>query len=414
MASKRIAFTEDRLERLKAPDAGRDVYHDTTTPGLIVRVTATGTKTYSVYKKLAGKPVRHTIGQVGSITLKAARDAAAVAAGKMPLGVNPNVEKRDRAAKKVTVAQLWEHYLTQHAKARKRSWQEDEKRYKRHLLGWSSRALASITTGEIQSLHNRVGKKSGIYEANRLRSLLHKMFALSRRVGFTGPNPVTGIERFKEESRERFLGAEELPAFFTALDNLRIKSPTCADALELCIWTGARKGNIVSMEWDELNLDQLVWIIPGDKHKNGRAVNVPLVPQAVTIIQRRKATTKDKYVFPGRRHGQHITDLTRPWKTLLADAGLKDIRMHDLRRTAGSWMTATGASLPIVGKALGHTSTAATAVYSRLALDPVREAVLKATEAIEAAKERKSEKPVKVASVAISPATSPASHAAAR
>ena len=267
MASKHRSFTEDRLDRIKPPSTGRDVYHDTTTPGLIVRVTTAGSKTYSVYKKLSGKPVRHTIGQVGAITLKAAREAAAAALGKMPLGVNPNVEKRDRAAKKVTMGELWAHYLESWAKRRKRSWGEDEKRYKRHLLGWEKRALASITKNEVEAMHDRVGKKSGIYEANRLRSLLHKMFAISSKVGFFGQNPVTGIERFTESSRERFLGAEELPAFFTALEKLRTKSPTCADALELCIWTGARKGNVISMEWSELNLNQLVWTIPGGKHK---------------------------------------------------------------------------------------------------------------------------------------------------
>ena len=409
MANKPRSFTEDFLARIKPPTAGRDVYRDTTVPGLIVRVTAAGTKTYSLYKKVGKKPIRFTIGEVGAITLKDARSAASVAMGKIPQGINPNVEKKQRRAKQVTMAQLWDYYLTAHAKPRKRSWAEDEKRYERHMQGWANRSLESITSTEIQALHNRVGKDSGHYEANRLRALLHKMFAISRHVGFNGQNPVTGIQRFEEDSRERFLGAEELPQFFTALEKLRVTSPTAADALELCIWTGARKGNVVSMVWDELNLEQLVWIIPGAKHKNGKPVNVPLVPQAVAIIERRKAVTKGQFVFPGRRHGKHITDLTKPWKSLLDDACLKDVRMHDLRRTAGSWMAATGASLPIVGKALGHTSTAATQIYARLALDPVRTAVLKATEAIQDAKDRKAEQPVKVASVAISHTPAPSS-----
>ena len=136
------------------------------------------------------------------------------------------------------------------------------------------------------------------------------------------------------------------------------------------------------MEWSEVNLDRAVWIIPGSKVKNGKSTTLPLVEPALAILRQRKELSKSKFVFPGRRHGRHIMDLTKPWAALLKKAALEGVRMHDLRRTAGSWMAATGASLPIVGKALGHTTASATAVYARLDLDPVRQAVDKAATAM--------------------------------
>ena len=147
-------------------------------------------------------------------------------------------QQQEQRRSSVTLADLWTFYLDEHAKPHKRSWRVDQQRYDRHMGQWKDWPLSEIDDGEIQALLNRVGKKSGHYEANRLRSLLHKMFALSHRVGFDGRNPVHGIERFPEESRERFLHADELPRFFAALAELRIDSPTAADALELCLWTG--------------------------------------------------------------------------------------------------------------------------------------------------------------------------------
>lgn len=347
-------------------------------------------RTFYVYKKMDGKPERIRLGTVEELTVDDARKATAAKIGKYASGENPQEAGR-RKATTVTLGELWTYYLEHHAKPRKKSWRDDEKRFNRHLQGWKPCRLAEITSAEIQALVNHVGDKSGFYEANRLRSLLHKMFALSRHVGYEGRNPVHGIERFPEESRERFLHADELPKFFAALTELRASSPTAADALELCVWTAARKGNVVSMEWSELNLDRAVWIIPGRKFKNGKDTTIPLVAQALTILNRRKATSKSDFVFPGRRHGQHIMDLTRPWKTLLASAGLDGVRVHDLRRTAGAWLASTGASLPQIGKALGHRSTAATMVYARLDVDPIRQAMMKSTSAIQAATEAKSE-----------------------
>jgi integrase len=385
-----VAFTTTWLSKLRPPASGREVYHDTTLPGLCLRVTPDGLGSYSIYKKFRGKPLRVTLGRADQLTLKQARDLAAVALGKIAAGINPNEEKREQEQQEtrdsLTLGALWGYYLTSHAKPKKRSWKVDEQRYERHLKKWAGKPLAAVTGAAVESLHNEVGEKSGHYEANRLLSLLHKMFGTAPKIGFDGPNPAHGVERFAEESRERFIQPDEMPRFFEALATLQEESPVAADAIEVTLWTGQRRGNVLSMEWDELALQRGEWTIPGAKSKNGKPITVHLPEPAMTILLARLQTRgASPYVFPGRRHGKPLVDPYKPWKALLKASGLKDLRPHDLRRTMGSWQTATGANVQVVAKTLGHADLASTAVYARLNLDPVKQAVNTAVAAMQAA-----------------------------
>ena len=108
-----------------------------------------------------------------------------------------------------------------------------------------------------------------------------------------------------------------------------------------------------------------------------------LSPESVEILQRRRAEVDgSEYVFPGCGKTGHLVEPKTPWQHVVKRAKLNDCRMHDLRRTLGSWQAAGGASLLIIGKSLGHRSESATRVYARLAADPVRESVEKATVAM--------------------------------
>ena len=382
-------LTQDSVRKVKPPAVGRKYIYDTTQPALALCITATGSRTFYLVKRLNGKYVRTPIGKVGEFTVQQARDAVASKLGNAVIkGIDPVEEKREqrlqRAREHTTLGDLWEYYFEQHAKPHKRSWRQDEKRYNRHLSSWATKPLDQITPADVERLHTNVGKKAP-YEANRLLALISTMFNKASKIEFDGDNPCKGIAKFQESQRERFLHRDEIPAFFNALEKLRIASPTAADVLEMCVWTAAQKENVMSMEWADLNIDRGLWIIPGGKHKNGKPVNVPLVPQAIAILGRRKHGADPKYVFPGRRRGKHIVNLAKPWNRLLETAGLKGVHIHDLRRTAGSWMAAGGTSLHLIGKALGHASTSATSIYARLDLDPVRAAITGAAAAIQAA-----------------------------
>ena len=137
------------------------------------------------------------------------------------------------------------------------------------------------------------------------------------------------------------------------------------------------------MAWAEIDFDEETWKIP--KSKNGDPITIALPPEAMEILIRRKgeATLNAQSVFPSTRSKSgHIEDPKKEWAEVLEQSGLKGLRLHDLRRTLGSWQARQGASLLVIGKSLGHRSTQATAIYSRLDLDPVRESVQQATAAM--------------------------------
>jgi integrase len=296
-------------------------------------------------------------------------------------------EERRKLRAQPTLDDLFKYYLEQHAKVhkRERSWQDDEKQYRRYLTDWRTRRLATIRQSDIKTLHTKLGTDHGHYAANRLLALLHKMFNEAAGMGFTAANPAHGVRKYREESRERFLQPDELRRFIVALD--AEPDANMADVFWLLLLTGARRGNVCAMEWVHIDLSSAVWTIPPSAAKAGYAITIPLTSKAVEILQRRKAANLkgSEYVFPSYGKTGHITEAKAAWKLLLKRAGIVDLRLHDLRRTMGSWQAATGASLPIIGKSLGHRNVSTTAIYARLNIDPVRASVNKATDAMLAA-----------------------------
>jgi integrase len=141
------------------------------------------------------------------------------------------------------------------------------------------------------------------------------------------------------------------------------------------------------MRWGELNLEQGTWKIPRTKTEDSQTVTLPL--EAIEVLRARKRETSSVFVFPGNGRTGHLVEPKTGWKRILERAGIKDLRIHDLRRTLGSWQAITGSSLPIIGKSLNHKNASTTQIYARLNLDPVRESVQKATVAMIQAGNRK-------------------------
>lgn len=369
----RIAFTMARLERLQAPEAGRVYYHDTGCPGLCICVTSAGSKTFYLYRWYDGHPEQERIAKYPAMNVEAARRWVQQAAGK-------DVRTLRRARREEpTLELLWQHWEA-FAKPRKRSWAEDERQYNVFLKPWANRRLSSIKKADVAGLHAKVGRDRGPYAANRMLALLKAMFNRADDIGHQGDNPAAGIEKFPEVSRDRFLQADELRAFFEALF---AESEVWQAFFLTALLTGARRANVQAMRWADVDLDRGLWLIAATEAKAGKPLVVPLSPQAVAILEaHRKATNGSPYVFPGRGKKGHLVEPKGAWRRICKRAGLADCRPHDLRRSLGSWMAISGSSLPIVGKALGHTQASTTQIYARLSVDPVKAAVTTAADAM--------------------------------
>ena len=356
----------------------RMYFYDTTVRGFGIYVTKKGVKTFFVYRKVDGRPVRIILGRTDEITLERAREKAANIHSQIAEGINPQ-EKKHAIRQEITLGELWVLYWERHAKPFRACRRNDESLYRLYLLPWADKKLSSINTNAIRDLHHRVGRDKGIVRANHVHALIRLMFNKAIEWGWTKPNPAYAIKRFKEHSRERFLSVQEMKAFLVALD----KEPceTVRDYLYISLFTGARRSNVQAMRWQDVDFDSAHWIIPITK--NGKPHIIPLVEQALEILKRRKLKTNNPWVFPSvRSKSGHLENPMPIWNDVLKRAGIENLRIHDLRRTLGSWQAALGSNSYVIGKSLGHSSQHATAIYARLDLNPVRQSVSKAVQAM--------------------------------
>ena len=390
MATKKIAFTNKRLMAIKPPKSGRTYIYDTKMPGLTLCITAADTRTYYVYKWYDGKPQRIKLGRFDEITIDNAREAAQTELGKIAQGLDPMAERRTRRQEKI-LDDLWGDWLEVHAKPRKKTWQDDERQYKKYLEPLHKRRLSALTTAKIASWHAKIGKDSGHTQANRCKALLSTLLGYAVQIGALPTNPCRSVPRFPERSRERFLLPAEMKAFF---DALKVAGEPWHDFFQLALFTGARRGNVAAMAWSEIDFDRMTWTIPGNKTKNGRPAVIALAPPAVLILKSRlEAAIDSPWVFPSYSASGHVEDPRKAWERIREASGLTDLRMHDLRRSLGSWQAIAGASMAVIGASLGHADLKSTQVYARLQLDPIRQSVEGAAAAmLEAAKPKKTKK----------------------
>lgn len=440
----RINFTKAVLDGLAVPvDGQRFVFHDVKTPGLELRITSKGAKTFSLRRRVKGGELeRHTIGRYPDVSVDQARRHAAALTGHLAVGESVVAAKRLRKSQ-ITFADLFGQYLARHSKPRKRTWREDESKYKAYLarlLG--PRKIQDITRQEIAAVHSKITADGHSTTANRVLALASSVFGWGISAGLGETNPARGIKRNPERSRDRFLQPDELPRFFRAL--AVEPNETIRDFFLMCLLTGARRSNVLTMRWRDISFERAEWRIP--RTKNNTAQVVTLTPEAVKLLEDRRGMQEAResregadakeliYVFEGTGKRGHLIEPKKGWERVLlragalgfvealahkaqwpgnvereavdlaltlpaqamekyaeegrllhlkpADFAIEDLRVHDLRRTLGSWQARTGASLAIIGKSLNHKSVQTTAIYARLDQDPVRASVRRATDAM--------------------------------
>lgn len=373
-------FTKKDIEALPIPEPGkRDTYHDTKITGLQLRITSTGIKTFSVYRRVkGGNPERVTIGRYPDRTIEQARELAAKINLHIIAGKNPADWLRE-AKLEMTLNDLFQEYMERRAAFSRRP-DKPQATYRLYLSDWSNRKLSSIRHEEVDRLHKKIGRNIGRVTANIALKLLHVMFnkAINEWRIWKGENPAHGIAKFPEQSRDRFLQSDELPKFFEAV--AKEENETIRDYVLMSLLTGARRSNVLAMRWQDISFNRHEWRI--EETKNGTPQTVALSPEAIEILQNRKHSDSAIFVFPGSGKSGHLEEPKKGWKRILERAGIDNLRIHDLRRTLGSWQAKTGASLAIIGKSLNHKNQNTTAIYARLDLDPVRDSVNKATSAM--------------------------------
>lgn len=363
-----------------------DLRYDEQVPGLALRVYPSNSKSFVLrYRTSSGRTRLLTLGRYGVLTLPEARDRARRALVNVGDGADPASDRR--AAKRATAFRRFaDIYLEDHAKVKKKSWRDDERRINRELLGrFGSRTLREISRADIAALHREIGARAP-YEANRVLALLQVMFSLAIEWEYLtdAPNPAKGIGRFKERERDRFVTPQEMPRLAAAIE--QEPNPYIRAAVWLYLLTGLRKAELLGSRWAGLDRDQRTLRI--EDTKAGRPHVVPLSTAALEILDSLPRQHGSPFIFPGNRAGQPLKGFDKNWRAIRERAGLLDVRLHDLRRTTGSWLVGGGASLPLIGKVLNHSNPSTTKKYAKFADDAPRAALEEYAERLMAAAER--------------------------
>lgn len=397
---KAFSFTEARVEeaiRLVARGAvatdgeGRRLWRDSGSPnGLYLRASATGGTYYRIHKQ-RGRKIKTRIGDALTMRVSTAREAAKkLAGGDQTAAAKPIRVRTDG----VTVKQAWDAYIADVASGdfvagRKPTAASTIESYRimfnAHVLKKYGGKSLHFLASKVQELHR--GLKAKPVTANRLVQVIRNLFTHAARTGkWDRPNPTLdpitgrGLRKYTVAARERHLTTAEASRVlaFSATE-----PQPWRDFWQLLIMTGVRASTLREMKWAHLDLrvTDSTWAIPTTK--NGDPHIVPLVETAVAVLRERLAAApkhKGKpasvWVFPMRDDPKKcIADLDHAWNRVKENAPLDDtVRIHDLRRTAGSWATQGGAPLPAVGKMLGHRSHNSTAVYARADIGAARKA----------------------------------------
>jgi len=407
---ERFKFSKTSLISLALPEHGkRSTVYDTEVQRLALRITSAGTKTFYVVKRTGANITWIKLDSFPDMAVEQARKQAETVMGEFAGGTNRATVKRALKLEP-TFAEVFEGFLISKRKRSGKSLADKTKKdytdlLRLHFGEIKKTKLSEITRTSIKTLHLKMSKNSPA-QADKAVALIGAVFTFAiDRESFIGINPAARIQKNEAISRDRFVTAEELPYVLGA-----IMESTQRDFFLLALLTGARRGNLQSMAWRDLNLESGVWRIPITK--NGDPQVVPLGVEAVTVLTARKVSpeARSEFVFPSSGKTGHLVEPKTAWAKILERASLKrlkvllkaeegedllalaakrkikpeeyevsDLRPHDLRRTLGSWQAINNASLAIIGKSLGHKTHQATAIYARLSIDPIRQSVSAAT-----------------------------------
>lgn len=364
------------------------IVFDTELPGFGIRVMPSGKRFFLIQYRRHGRTRRVMIGQFGPVTAEIARKEAIRMLGDVRGSDGDPAAIRDRERQSATMPELGARFLTEYVTVRcKPSTQAEYKRCVELFINpfFGKQRVRSVSTADVAEMH---GAHSHIpYQANRTLGVLSKMMNLAETWGIRDKhtNPCEDVERYPEYKRERFLLPKEMKRLGEVLSQFEAdgsESKYAVAAFRLLLLTGCRLSEIQTLRWEYVDLDEAQLNLPDSKTG---AKTIHLGDASVRILENLPRVDDNPYVIVGKFEASHLTDLQRPWRRIRKEAGLDNVRIHDLRHTFASGGLLVGEGLPMIGKLLGHTQVQTTARYAHLANDPIKAAASKISERLAAA-----------------------------
>lgn len=380
----RAKLTKRTIEAAAIPERGEVDLRDTDLKGLACRIRPSGERVFVVRYRVRSTGERrvHVLGRFGALTVEQARGEAKKILGQVAQGLDPAAATR-AGRDEPTLAEVAERFLDEHVRARLKP--STSRSYEEHLRAkilpkLGRKRITEISRADVSTLHHDLRETPGA--ANRVLATFSKLLSLAERWDLRpgGSNPCRGIERYKERRIERFLSSAELARFGEGLadyeartdgrDRERAMRRELAASLKLLLFTGCRRGEIIGLRWEYVDLERGLLFLPDSK--TGRKPVVLGAP-ALAVLEG-LGPRADGWVISGWKRSQPLVELRGAFGWVCDRAGIKGLRLHDLRHSFASYGAGGGMGLPIIGALLGHRSTSTTARYAHLANDPLREA----------------------------------------
>jgi integrase len=358
-------------KRREIPDGGK--------PGLYLVIQSSGRKSWAVRYRYQGETRKLTLD--GFPSLGTAHRLAQEALDKVAEGYDPAAQKQ--AAKRegeqgsdlfaAVAAQFIERHVrpnTRPSSAR----QTEGYLAKVVLPKWGNRRVQDITKRDVLDLLDGIVDRGGGLVANRVLAAIRKLLNWAVQRGIITVSPAAGVKApLAERARDRVLSDDEIRWAWLACDRLGYPFGPMA---KLLLLTGQRRNEVAGMAWGEIDLDKALWVIPGERTKNGEPHSVPLSIEALSVIASLPPRIKSDKGYVFTTNGQtHVTGYSRAKRAL--DAAMLDIAreskanveiprwtFHDFRRTAASGMARLGIALPVIEKCLNHTSGSFSGIVS--------------------------------------------------
>jgi integrase len=363
------------IDNYEAPDKRKEIY-DKVVDGMALRVTPTGHKSFVYRYRFGNKVRRYTIGSFPEFSLADARDKARELHRKINDGIDPIEERKAKKQESdhETVSDLAEVFIARHLPTlRKRTRDEYERLLDVEILDdLGDIPVEKLTRRQIINLLDEIAVERGKEVlSNRVRSVLSSMYSYGVDRAIVDTNPVLAVPKRKkaETRRERIYDKDEIEVLWEAFEDQDEPVQSVFKMLLLC---AQRSSETRRMKWEHLT-DNGVWVIPASETKAKRTQHLPLSEMALEVIDNLKILTgSTDYVFAsqsGRVENQPVEWLQKAVKRVRKKSKVKDFRIHDLRRTAASYMAKLGVDRTVLGKVLNHKGLAGddqvTAIYDR-------------------------------------------------
>lgn len=335
---------------------------DTETRGLQVWISKNAVAFYFVLKH-RGRQYHRKIGNWPEMKLDEARQAVA-----KRLGALANYSRIDAPTARIqpTIGDAVDHLISSCARDTTR---KGYVQYLKVFAAWRDRKIADVRHEEVVSLHARM-RNTPVMANHAVKTLATAVSRMYKALGVSEyANPARDVTLYQETPRKRFLDQAEAPAIISELEKMALQPMYRAQALALLmmIYTGQRKSNVLAMDYGEI-MGGSTWIIPREKAKGKEDIVVPLNDFALDVL--RKISGKPELPKRGPvfvRRGEQLHDVRKTMATACSRCGIRNLHIHDLRRSLGSWMLTTGVDIAVVSRTLGHKSIAVTErVYAHL------------------------------------------------